>query len=70
MYFAISIVSKLTKAINTSASNGPFHLNNCSYTRVVIHTVAAAFLKHLLPYVTPRDTAKNAPDSDRGDIVE
>ena len=33
--------------------------------------VAAAFLKHLLPYITPRvvGTAKNAPDSDRRKIV-
>jgi len=37
----------------------------------LFHKVAAAFLKHLLPYVTPRvvGTAKNAPDSDCRDIV-
>ena len=37
----------------------------------LFHTVAAAFLKHLLPYVTPRvvGTVKNAPDSERRDLV-
>ena len=37
----------------------------------LFHKVAAAFLKHLLPYVTPPvvSTAKNAPDSDHRDIV-
>ena len=33
----------------------------------LFHNVPAAFLKHILPYVTPDvvGTAKNAPDSDR-----
>ena len=37
----------------------------------LFHKVAAAFLKHLLPYVTPRvvGTAKNAPGSDRNYLV-
>ena len=40
-------------------------------TRRLFHKVAAVFLKHLLLYVTPRviGTAKNAPDSDRRDLV-
>ena len=41
------------------------------YWKIIPYKVAAAFLKHLLPYVTPRvvGTAKNAPDSDRRDFV-
>jgi len=37
----------------------------------LFHKVAAAFLKHLLPYVTPRvvSTVKNASDSDCRDLV-
>jgi len=40
------------------------------FTERLFHKVAAAFLKHLLPYVTPRVvvTAKNAPDSDCRDL--
>jgi len=37
----------------------------------LFHKIAAAFLKHLLPFVTQPviGTAKNAPDSDRRDLV-
>ena len=37
----------------------------------LFHKVAAAVLKYLLPYATPRvvGTAKNVPDSGRRDFV-
>ena len=40
-------------------------------TERLFHKVAVVFLKHLLPYVTPRvvGTAKNGPDSDRRELV-
>jgi len=40
-------------------------------TGKLFHNVAATFLKHILPFVTPRvvGTAKNAPDSDPRDLV-
>ncbi|KAK2149537.1 hypothetical protein LSH36_447g01025 [Paralvinella palmiformis] len=59
----------ITKALHNVTISSVLHF--LVVTGRLFNKVAAAFLKHLLPYVTPRvvGMAKNAPDSDRRDLV-
>ena len=64
-----SVISVIYKAVWTNNVLRVLHF--LMVTGRLFHKVAVAFLKHLLPYVTPRvvGMAKNAPDSDQRCLV-